>query len=127
MITSVKKYYTQDAEYEWNRLESDEYHKLEYNATLFFLKKDLLKNGIVMDAGECPGRYTINLAKRGYVDIIERIGLEGFTHVPNEVNNLLVGRPNALRNWEEVHLSFCTNPSIYATMTHMMFVLKKTF
>jgi SAM-dependent methyltransferase len=44
----------------------DPYHQLELNTTLHFLEKYLPSKGLVLDAGGGPGRYTIELAKRGY-------------------------------------------------------------
>ena len=65
----VKEYYAQSVEYEWRRLVKDAYHKLEFDTTLFFLKKYLPRKGLILDAGGGPGRYIIELAKKGY-DVI---------------------------------------------------------
>jgi ubiquinone/menaquinone biosynthesis C-methylase UbiE len=51
---------------EWKRLERDAYHRLEFNTSAHFLKKYLPSDGLVLDAGGGPGRYTIHLAKMGY-------------------------------------------------------------
>jgi len=61
----ITSYYT-DAAREWRRLVKDPYHRLEFDTTLKYLKKYLPKNGLVLDAGGGPGRYTIELAKLGY-------------------------------------------------------------
>jgi ubiquinone/menaquinone biosynthesis C-methylase UbiE len=42
------------------------YRKLEFDTTVHYLEKYLPKKGLVLDAGGGPGRYTIELAKRGY-------------------------------------------------------------
>ncbi len=63
---SIENYYDKDADYEWNRLVRDPYHKLEWDTTQIFLKKHLPKKGLILDAGAGPGRYTIDLAKKGY-------------------------------------------------------------
>lgn len=60
------KLYNEEAEREWKRLAKDQFHKLEFNTTLHFLKKYLPKKGFILDAGGGPGRYTIELAKMGY-------------------------------------------------------------
>jgi len=65
----VKECYAQSVEYEWKRLVQDAYHRLEFDTTMLFLKKYLPKKGLILDAGGGPGRYTIELAKKGY-DII---------------------------------------------------------
>jgi len=62
----VKKYYQEYGIKEWKRLTRDPYHKLEFDTTLYFLKKYLPKKGLILDAGGGPGRYTIELAKLGY-------------------------------------------------------------
>jgi SAM-dependent methyltransferase len=62
----VKDFYTGYVRKEWNRLIRDAYHRLEFETTLHFLKKYLPKGGRILDAGGGPGRYTIELARRGY-------------------------------------------------------------
>ena len=62
----VKDYYTSQVRQEWRRLVRDAYQRLELDTTLHFLKKHLPKSGQVLDAGGGPGRYTIELAQRGY-------------------------------------------------------------
>ncbi len=47
----IRKYYNQSAKYEWKRLIQDGYHKLEFDTTMFFLKKYLPKKGLILDAG----------------------------------------------------------------------------
>lgn len=64
--TLVQDYYTGQVRQEWIRLIRDAYHKLEFETTLQFLEKYLPKKGLILDAGGGPGRYTIELAKRGY-------------------------------------------------------------
>lgn len=65
----VKEYYRDSVRKEWNRLVKTPYRQLELETTLYFLEKYLPANGLVLDAGGGPGRYTIELAKRGY-DVI---------------------------------------------------------
>ncbi len=60
------KFYSQDVSREWERLVKDPYHRLEFDTTLRFLEKYLPKRGLILDAGGGPGRYSIELAKRGY-------------------------------------------------------------
>lgn len=64
--TRVKKYYTETVRKEWNRLVRGPYFRLEFDTTMHYLKKYLPKKGRVLDAGGGPGRYTVELAKRGY-------------------------------------------------------------
>ena len=67
----VREYYDANAEGEWGRLVSDPYHKLEYLVTMHFIDKYLPKKGLVLDAGGGPGRYTIELARRGYDVVLQ--------------------------------------------------------
>ena len=65
MNETVKRWYDARAEYEWIRLFQDGYHQLEYLITMHFLEKYLPSKGLILDAGGGPGRYAIELAKRG--------------------------------------------------------------
>jgi ubiquinone/menaquinone biosynthesis C-methylase UbiE len=67
---SIKQLYTDEAEDEWKRLIQDSFHKLEFDTTFHFLNKYLPKKGLILDAGGGPGRYTIELAKKGYQVIL---------------------------------------------------------
>lgn len=62
----VKDYYTGQVQKEWRRLIKDAYHRLEFETTLHFLEKYLPSHGRILDAGGGPGRYTLELARRGY-------------------------------------------------------------
>ena len=64
--TLVKEYYTGQVRKEWRRLVRDAYHRLEFMTTLHFLEKYLPPQGLILDAGGGPGRYTLELARRGY-------------------------------------------------------------
>jgi SAM-dependent methyltransferase len=64
--TRVKDFYTAQVRKEWRRLVQDAYHRLELDTTLHFLEKYLPGQGLILDAGGGPGRYTLELAKRGY-------------------------------------------------------------
>ena len=62
----VKRYYTELGEREWERLQKDPYHMLEFDTSMHFLKEHLPPKGLILDAGGGPGRYTVELSKRGY-------------------------------------------------------------
>ena len=66
----VKKWLTETARHEWRRLRQDPYHQIEFIITMHFLEKHLPKKGLILDAGGGPGRYTIELAKRGYYIVL---------------------------------------------------------
>jgi ubiquinone/menaquinone biosynthesis C-methylase UbiE len=65
-MKSVRKYYALHPEIEWKRLDHDALNRLEFNTTMYYLKKYLPKKGLILDAGGGPGRYTVALAKMGY-------------------------------------------------------------
>jgi 2-polyprenyl-3-methyl-5-hydroxy-6-metoxy-1,4-benzoquinol methylase len=62
----VKEYYSAQVRQEWHRLVKNVYYRLEFDTTMHFLNKYLPPQGRVLDAGGGPGRYTIELAKKGY-------------------------------------------------------------
>ena len=62
----VRGYYSEMQENEWRRLVRNPYHRLEFDTTMHFFKKYSPRKGLVLDAGGGPGRYTIELATRGY-------------------------------------------------------------
>jgi 2-polyprenyl-3-methyl-5-hydroxy-6-metoxy-1,4-benzoquinol methylase len=62
----VKEFYSRQVRQEWHRLVKNAYHRLELNTTLHYLEKYLPSRGLVLDAGGGPGRYTLELARRGY-------------------------------------------------------------
>jgi len=65
-MSIVRKFYDDIAEREWKRLTHDAYHRLEFIVTMHFLEKYLPQPGLVLDAGSGPGRYSVELAKKGY-------------------------------------------------------------
>lgn len=62
----TRRLYSTCAREEWGRLVTDPFHRLEFDGTLRLLRKHLPAKGLVLDAGGGPGRYTIELAKKGY-------------------------------------------------------------
>lgn len=62
----VKSFYTKTVRQEWKRLVKDAYRQVEYDTSIHFLEKYLPKKGRILDAGCGPGRYSIELARRGY-------------------------------------------------------------
>ncbi len=65
MEKKAKDFYRKDVLKEWRRLTKDPFHRLEFETTLHFLYRYLPRIGLILDAGGGPGRYTIELAKRG--------------------------------------------------------------
>jgi SAM-dependent methyltransferase len=65
----VREFYSDHVHNEWRRLVKDAYHRLELITTLHYMDKYLPGSGLVLDGGGGPGRYTLELAKKGY-DVI---------------------------------------------------------
>jgi SAM-dependent methyltransferase len=59
-------YYDEYGEREWERLERDLYHRLEFEETFHYLEGHLPGDGHVADVGGGAGRYSVSLAERGY-------------------------------------------------------------
>ncbi|MBA7478015.1 methyltransferase domain-containing protein [archaeon] len=71
----LKDYYNVYGEREWERLERSLHGRVQFEVTKHILERHLPDGGHVLDAGCGPGRYAIDLAKKGYqvtlVDISE--------------------------------------------------------
>jgi len=87
----VEECYAQSVEYEWKRLVQDAYHRLEFDTTMFFLKKYLPKKGLILDAGGGPGRYAIELAKKGYDIILLDLVKENLEFAEKRIKKAKVG------------------------------------
>jgi SAM-dependent methyltransferase len=59
-------FYDEYGEREWERLDRDFHHRLEFEETVHFLQRDLPASGRVLDVGGGAGRYAVWLAERGY-------------------------------------------------------------
>jgi SAM-dependent methyltransferase len=63
-VSEVRQYYDENADHEWRRLEND---RTEFALTLRALQEHLPAPARdVLDIGGGPGRYAIELARRGY-------------------------------------------------------------
>ncbi len=91
MSEVVKRYYDENAEREWGRLVQDAYHRLEYIVTTHFLEIYLPEEGLVLDAGGGPGRYTIDLARRGYDVVLLDLSPRSLDVARREINKAGVG------------------------------------
>ena len=65
MTNFVEEHYDSHATQEWGRLD-DALCKIEFASTLHLIDKYFPGHGSVCDIGGGPGRYTIELARRGY-------------------------------------------------------------
>ncbi|MAF10538.1 hypothetical protein CMK11_08800 [Candidatus Poribacteria bacterium] len=65
-MPTATQLYNEDPTYEWDRLDRDAYHRIEFDITMHHLRKHLPPSGAILDAGGGPGRYTIALCRAGY-------------------------------------------------------------
>ncbi len=79
---------------EWDRTPESAYNQVEHTIIVHYLDKYLPPKGLVLDAGGGNGRYTIELAKRGYqVVLLDRsaaqleIAKEEVAKLPKEVRD----------------------------------------
>lgn len=62
-ISDIAAFYTDSVDYEHDRLER---HQLEYELTWRYLAQYLPAQGHILELGAATGRYTLELARRGY-------------------------------------------------------------
>lgn len=62
-IRDIGEFYDHDIAREQGRLEA---HQLEYDLTWRYLERYLPKEGSILEIGAATGRYTLELARRGY-------------------------------------------------------------
>ena len=86
-MDKVREYYDSNAEMEWERL-NNPYSIVEYKSTLFLIDKYFSNGGTIIDIGSGPGRYSIELLKRGYeVDLLD-ISQEELNIAKNKIEKL---------------------------------------
>jgi S-adenosylmethionine-dependent methyltransferase len=65
MSQYVQNFYDQNANHEWQRLDTP-LSKIEFASALWLINKYFPKQGCVCDIGSGPGRYAIELIRKGY-------------------------------------------------------------
>lgn len=65
MTDIIRDYYNENSKNEWLRL-NDPYSRLEFFSTMYMIKEYFPSEGKILDIGSGPGRYYIELLKRGY-------------------------------------------------------------
>src|SRR5512136_538315 len=63
-VIDIAEFYSSNPEGEHNRLER---HQLEYYLTWRYLDQYLPSQGTILEVGAATGKYTLELAKRGYM------------------------------------------------------------
>jgi SAM-dependent methyltransferase len=66
VLQEVRRRYAGKAKAEWERLRATPITRIEYMITSHCLERYLPDRGRILDAGSGPGRYAIDLARRGY-------------------------------------------------------------
>jgi len=65
-MADVAASYDRDPKREWDRLERDAYHALEFALTMDTIQRHVTPGSRVLDAGGGPGRYAIALCREGH-------------------------------------------------------------
>jgi S-adenosylmethionine-dependent methyltransferase len=65
MSEVVRSYYENNTELEWDRL-NNPYRNIEFLSTNYLIDKYFPRGGQICDIGSGPGRYSIELLKKGY-------------------------------------------------------------
>lgn len=108
----MREFYSGQVRQEWRRLVKNAYHKLELDTTLHYLERYLPARGLVLDAGGGPGRYTLELAKRGY-----EVKLLDATQANLDFARRMVRRYGLQRQVKEIALGSIVDLSRYAEGT----------
>jgi len=65
-MKNVADRYNQNPDREWDRLARSPYHTIEFLVYMHHITTYLQPGALILDAGGGPGRYTIELSRRGY-------------------------------------------------------------
>ena len=65
MSDVVRRYYDASVDFEWDRL-TRPYRRFELESTLHLIEEHFPSGGNIADVGGGPGRYTVELLRRGY-------------------------------------------------------------
>ncbi|MEW6723673.1 MAG: methyltransferase domain-containing protein [Bacillota bacterium] len=104
MSDVVRGFYDQNALREWERLDRP-YRKLEFASTVYLVCKYFPPTGRVADIGGGPGKYTIELLRRGYrVTLIDLS--EGLLQVARQKTQEAGLFPDAIHAADACDLSF---------------------
>lgn len=99
----VQDYYSTHVRQEWRRLVRDSYNQLEYLTSLRFIEKYFPARGHALDAGGGPGRYTLELARRGYQVTLLDMTPANLTFARRQLRR--AGLSNMVPQWIEGTLS----------------------
>lgn len=87
MVNDVEQYYDDNFELEWDRL-NNPYSVVEFNSTMYIIDKYFPKTGSICDIGCGPGRYSIELLKKGYKVTLFELSVKELKLAEERINNL---------------------------------------
>jgi S-adenosylmethionine-dependent methyltransferase len=80
----VQSYYNRNVEHEWGRLD-EPLGRIELASTLRLVEQFFPQRGHICDIGGGPGRYTIELLKRGYTTTLVDFSEEEIEYAQNKI------------------------------------------
>ena len=107
------------------RLTHDAYHRLEYIVTMHFLEKYLPSSGLVLDAGGGPGRYSIELARKGYEVVLLDLSPKCLELAERKIARAHVRDKEKWARWKDLILKTCTDPILLGMGEHFLYVGRK--
>ena len=124
----IAKFYDNNTQREWNRLTRDPYHTIEFLVNMHYIEKYFPPQGKLLDAGGGPGRYAVELCKKGYEVVLldlspgniasaeERFQTEAES-VRSRFLEFMVGDVRDLSNFGSDHFDavLCLDPLSYIT------------
>jgi len=122
----VARIYDDNSEYEWERLDRDPYHTLEFTVVMHHVRKYVPPGSDILDAGGGPGRYAIQLCRDGHrITLLDlssgciETAREKFAAEPESVRNrlseLMVGDVRNLSRFgpDRFDAALCLDPLSY--------------
>lgn len=121
----LASYYDDYGEREWDRLERDFYHRLEWEETLYFLKQHLPTTGHVLDVGGGAGRYSVWLAQQGYtVTLVDpsrrQVELTTTKAAEHGVDNQIMAEVGDVRNLQQDSAKFDATLCLGGPLSHVL-------
>ncbi|MBC7220697.1 methyltransferase domain-containing protein [Candidatus Bipolaricaulota bacterium] len=126
MSEVVRSYYDREVEREWGRLDRP-YRRLELVTTLHLIGQHFPTSGHLADIGGGPGRYTVELLRRGFrvtlVDLSPRA--VAFAQALAELEAMAGTDPVAYANVLRLAEETCELPQYRDATEHLHVVVRK--
>jgi S-adenosylmethionine-dependent methyltransferase len=114
MSNIVRNYYDEQVQDEWTRLERA-YARLEMRSTLRLVEAFFPETGRVADIGGGPGRYTIELLRRGYEVTLVDLSETAMTFARDKLTELGL-HPEGVYASDARHLEMLDDASVDAAL-----------